>query len=49
MRRTSKRDVAEEMHERYLKAETGAEKAQLLDEMAELTGYHGRHAQRLLG
>ena len=48
VRRTSKRDVAEKMHERYLKAKTRAEKGELLDEMVELTGYQRGHAQRLL-
>ncbi len=48
VRRESKRDIAERMHERYLKAKTRAQKAELLDEMVELTGYHRGHAQRLL-
>ncbi len=48
VRQTSKHDVATRMHERYLKAKTKAEKAKLLDEMVELTGYHRGHAQRLL-
>ncbi len=42
VRRTSKRDIAEKMHERYLKAKTRAEKGELLGEMVELTGYHTR-------
>lgn len=48
VRRTSKQDLAEKMHERYLKAKTRAQKGELLDEMVELTGYHRGHAQRLL-
>ncbi len=48
VRRTSKRDIAEKMHERYLKAKTRVEKGELLGEMVELTGYHRGHAQRLL-
>ncbi len=47
MRQESKRDVAEEMHERYLKA-SRKEKGQLLEGFVELTGYHPKHAQVLL-
>jgi len=43
----SKRDVAERMRERYLKA-SRAGKGRLLDELVALTGYHRGHAQRLL-
>ncbi len=48
VRQTSKRDIAERMHERYLKAKSRAEKGELLDEMVELMGCHRGHAQRLL-
>lgn len=47
VRRDSKRDVAEKMHERYLKA-SRKEKGRVLEEFVELTGYHRKHAQVLL-
>lgn len=47
VRQESKRDVAEKMHERYLKA-SRKEKGRLLEEFVELTGYHPKHAQVLL-
>ncbi len=47
VRQQSRQDVAEKMHERYLKA-TRKEKGRLLEEFVELTGYHPKHAQVLL-
>ncbi len=47
VRQQSKWDIAEKMHERYLKA-TRKEKGRLLEEFVELTGYHPKHAQVLL-
>ena len=49
MRPTSKRDIAEKMHERYLKAKTRAQQAELLDEMVELTRYHRGHSHKYGG
>ena len=40
----SKRDVAAEMHERYIRASRG-EEGRLVGELVGLTGYHGNHAK----
>lgn len=48
VRAESKRDVAARMHERYLKAETRAEKGRLIGELVEITGYDRTYAQALL-
>ena len=49
MRPTRKRDIAEKMHERYLKAKTRAQQAQLLHELVELTRYHRGHSHKYGG
>ena len=47
VRRQSKREYMARMQRRYLKA-TKREKSTLLDEVIEVTGYHRRHAVRVL-
>jgi len=48
VRQQSKRDVAQRMRERYLRAKGKADKTRLLDEFVELTGYDRVYARVLL-
>ena len=47
VQRQSKQEYMARMQGRYLKA-TKREKGRLLDEVVEVTGYHRRHAVRVL-